>query len=68
MLFFVLFVLVLIAYIVTHYFEQINYWKKRGVKYVRPLPVVGNLLPTVLKTTSIPEYVVDLYNTYPNER
>lgn len=68
MFLFILFVLVLIAYTLVHYFRLINHWREKGVKYVTPLPFVGNLLPAILKTKSIPQYVMDLYNAYPDER
>jgi hypothetical protein len=38
-----------------------DYWKKRGVPYVKPLPVVGNLKDAALNRKALGEIYQDLY-------
>ncbi|XP_044258700.1 cytochrome P450 9e2-like [Tribolium madens] len=58
----------LILYFIKLSTKNFDYWKKRGVKYVKPFPFAGNLLPTLLKSKSTAELIQDLYNVFPNER
>ncbi|KAF5300651.1 hypothetical protein FQA39_LY11112 [Lamprigera yunnana] len=45
-----------------------TYWKKLDVPYIKPWPIVGNMLSLVMKTKSISEFIQDVYNVFPNER
>ena len=38
-----------------------NYWKKRGVPYIKPLPIFGNIKDSILVKKSIGEVYRDLY-------
>jgi hypothetical protein len=38
-----------------------DYWRKRGVPYVKPLPVFGNLKDAVLVRKTLGEAYYDLY-------
>ena len=57
-----------VVYIVHRSSQILDYWKKRGVKYVKPLPIVGNMLPTVTGSKSIAELIRYFYNAFPSER
>lgn len=62
------FLIVLIFYKIYQSTKVFEHWKKKGVKYVKPLPLVGNMLPTVLQTKSMSELTQDFYNAFPDER
>ena len=47
---------------------QHDYFKIRGVKYVKPLPLFGNMLPTVLRQKNFADIFVDIYTAYPSEK
>ena len=38
-----------------------SYWRKRGVPYVKPLPLFGNMKDTVLSRKSMGENYKDIY-------
>jgi len=38
-----------------------GYWRKRGVPYVKPLPLFGNMMDTVLSVKSMGENYRDIY-------
>jgi hypothetical protein len=38
-----------------------DYWRKRGVPYVKPLPVFGNLKDSMLATKTLGENYQDIY-------
>ncbi|KAJ3665307.1 hypothetical protein Zmor_000807 [Zophobas morio] len=57
-----------VVYIVHRSSQILDYWKKRGVKYVKPLPIVGNMLPTITGSKSIAELIRYFYNAFPSER
>ncbi|XP_063631806.1 cytochrome P450 6B2-like [Cydia splendana] len=45
-----------------------DYWKKKGVKYEQPYPIVGSTSRIFLQKQSITQYVTDLYRRYPEEK
>jgi cytochrome P450 family 9 len=55
-------------YIVRIFSENVNYWRKKGVKYVKPLPLLGNMLPVVTGSQSFWTILLDVYRAFPNER
>ncbi|XP_044258701.1 cytochrome P450 9e2-like [Tribolium madens] len=59
---------VLLLYLINLSTKNFDYWEKRGVKYVKPLPFVGNLLPTITKSQSLAQIIQNFYNAFPNER
>ncbi|EEZ99187.1 cytochrome P450 9e2 [Tribolium castaneum] len=61
-------IVILVLYLVNLSTKNFDHWEKRRVKYVKPFPFVGNLLPTVLKTKSTAELIQHLYKAFPNER
>ena len=54
-------VLVLMWLVYTGTTWNHGYWKKRGVPYVKPLPLFGNVKDSVLVKRSIGEVLQDLY-------
>nr|CAH7736635.1 unnamed protein product [Callosobruchus chinensis] len=61
-------VVILLTYIVVYNYKLLTYWKRKGVKYVQPLPFVGNSLPVLSGKKNLNEFVIDLYRRYPDER
>jgi cytochrome P450 family 6 len=55
-------------YIIRIFSENVNYWRKKGVKYVKPLPLLGNMLPVVTGSQSFWTILLDVYRAFPNER
>lgn len=45
-----------------------NYWKRKGVKQLPPLPLVGNFGSTLFQRTSPVDLWDRIYNSFPNER
>ncbi|KAF5271853.1 hypothetical protein FQA39_LY07993 [Lamprigera yunnana] len=58
---FILFILFLWVIIYLFYKYKFTYWKKRGVPFRKPLPIVGNILDLVLSNKPLPTYFADLY-------
>jgi hypothetical protein len=48
-------------YLYRYFTNSHNYWKKRGIPYVKPVPVFGNLLDTALAKKTLGENYRDLY-------
>ncbi|KRT80206.1 cytochrome P450 [Oryctes borbonicus] len=44
-----------------------NYWKRRGVPFEKPLPILGNMLDVVLMKQNLAEVIGNLYFKYSNE-
>ncbi|XP_053611391.1 cytochrome P450 6B6-like [Plodia interpunctella] len=61
---------ILAVTILLYYYgtRKSKYWEKRGVKYDKPLPFVGNNLKGYLIQKSVTEVVVDTYWKYPHEK
>ncbi|XP_018573794.1 cytochrome P450 9e2 [Anoplophora glabripennis] len=62
------FFILCVAYVLLNYYNKLCYWKDKGIRYVTPLPIFGNSLPTLLQSVTYPEYIIDLYKQFPNER
>lgn len=53
--------LVLISTLLHKYFTRnFNYWKSKNVIYIKPTPVLGNLLPVLKMKTTLGEWLADL--------
>ncbi|CAH1995227.1 unnamed protein product [Acanthoscelides obtectus] len=61
-------IVIILTYIVCYNYKLLTYWKRKGVKYVPPLPFVGNSLPVLSGNKNLNEFVIDLYRWYPEER
>lgn len=47
-----------------YFTRNFNFWKKLGVPYVKPLPLLGNLKECVFLKVTIAEYLKSLYDEY----
>ncbi|XP_061726412.1 cytochrome P450 6B7-like [Cydia pomonella] len=45
-----------------------DYWRKKGVKYDKPLPFVGSTSRMFLQKQSLTDYFTELYRRYPEEK
>nr|UUB32651.1 cytochrome P450 CYP345E2 [Dendroctonus rhizophagus] len=53
--------LVLISTLFHKYFTRnFNYWKSKNVFYIKPIPVLGNMLPVLKMKTTLGEWLGDL--------
>lgn len=48
--------------------EKSLFFKKRGIKYVNPLPVFGNFLEALKGKESMVEMMIKYYNKFYNEK
>ncbi|XP_060534367.1 uncharacterized protein LOC132706820 [Cylas formicarius] len=53
------FILALVLYVYST--RKYDYWKKRNVPYLKPLPYLGNFLPVFLLRKTLGEFTVELY-------
>uniref|UniRef100_A0A1B6EDM3 Cytochrome P450 n=1 Tax=Clastoptera arizonana TaxID=38151 RepID=A0A1B6EDM3_9HEMI len=44
-----------------------SYWKKRGIPYLQPLPLVGNMLDSFLRRKNAAQIYADIYSKFPKE-
>jgi cytochrome P450 family 9 len=49
-------------------FKNLNYFKKHGIPYKPPVPLLGNMGPSLLRRQSVAELVKDLYNLHPEAK
>ncbi|XP_049865729.1 cytochrome P450 6B6-like [Pectinophora gossypiella] len=64
-------ILLVVIFIVAFYFYSVknhDYWAKKNVKHVPPVPLFGNHLPNQLGQKSITEISVEYYNKFPGEK
>ncbi|KAL4707544.1 hypothetical protein ACJJTC_000296 [Scirpophaga incertulas] len=54
--------------LVLYYRQQCSTFKRRGLKYVTPVPVLGNMATVALGLEHFTDYLKRIYNKYPNER
>ncbi|KAH1021276.1 hypothetical protein HUJ04_010811 [Dendroctonus ponderosae] len=53
--------LVLISTLLHKYFTRnFNYWKSKNVFYIKPIPLLGNMLPALIMKTTLGEWLGDL--------
>ena len=51
-----------------YYFTStFDYWKKRGIKGPKPIPVFGNIMAPMLAKESLASFLTNLYTKYKNE-
>lgn len=61
----VLTIFIVIYYLMT---RKLNFFKDRGVNYIKPLPIVGNMLDVLRSKRNLPEILQSLYDKFPNSR
>ncbi|KAJ0170113.1 hypothetical protein K1T71_014041 [Dendrolimus kikuchii] len=61
-------VLVALAALLYYGTRNFDYWKKKGVKYEKPLPFFGNNLKGFLLVKTYSQYALEYYKKYPNEK
>jgi cytochrome P450 family 9 len=49
-------------------FKNLNYFKKHGIMYKPPIPLLGNMGPSIFRRQSIAELVKELYNLHPEAK
>lgn len=59
-------ILALLIYLIL--LKSSRYWEERGVPYIKPVPIFGNMFSTIFKIRSLTDLFNDIYNAYPNER
>lgn len=59
---FVLFLLILLFVLYKYCTKNFDYWEKRGVFFVKPIPIFGNFYDILSFKTTIAEGLRDLYN------
>jgi len=57
-------IILLIYYYLT---SNYDYWKLRGIRGPRPLPIFGNFKDILLAKRYIGDFLVDIYQEYKNE-
>ncbi|XP_054273744.1 probable cytochrome P450 6a14 [Macrosteles quadrilineatus] len=67
---FYIFIPVLILVATVYYFmtKKYNYWSQKNVKFVKPVPLFGNTLSTILRKKSSAINQQEMYNLFPEER
>ncbi|KAJ0170109.1 hypothetical protein K1T71_014037 [Dendrolimus kikuchii] len=61
-------VLVALAALLHYATRNFDYWKKKGVKYEKPLPFFGNNLKGFLLMKTYSQLGLEYYKKYPNEK
>jgi len=53
-----------------YYYLTLNddYFAKQGVKFVKPVPLFGNMLSTIFQKQDVVEAMNQFYLTFPNEK
>ncbi|KAL6262980.1 hypothetical protein P5V15_005771 [Pogonomyrmex californicus] len=47
-----------------YFFKDLNYFKKHGILHKPPVPILGNMGPSVFRLQSVAELVKDVYNLH----
>lgn len=64
-----LIVIVLFLFVILKkWHQQCRYWPEKGVKSLQPLPIFGNMLPSLTGQKSLCDLIENLYNQFHNER
>lgn len=48
--------------------RKLNFFKDRGVNYIKPLPIVGNMLDVMRSKRNLPEIMQGLSDKFPKSR
>lgn len=59
---------VIVTYIIVQNYKNINYWKKKNIKFIKPWPLLGSFGATFMKRTSMVEQFQSIYYAYPDAK
>ncbi|EFN61085.1 Cytochrome P450 9e2, partial [Camponotus floridanus] len=51
-----------------YFFKDLNFFKKHGILYIPPWPIVGNMGPIFLRQLSLPDNIQRVYNLNPDAK
>lgn len=57
-----IFLIVFIVFLYYHFVKPQNYWKEKGILYIEPWPVFGNLTSVIFRQKTIQKLIEELYN------
>lgn len=49
-------------------FKDLNFFKKHGIPYAKPLPLLGNMGPTLFRRKSLADHVKSTYDLHPDAK
>lgn len=63
-------ILVIVALVSLYLYgtRTFDYWKKRGIKHDKPIPIFGTNLRQFLQQASMAMMATEVYNKYPEEK
>lgn len=61
-------IVVILCALYLYAIEPYSYWIKKGVKYDKPLPIVGSFGSVFFQARSMTDYFAKQYNTFPEEK
>ncbi|KAF7403872.1 hypothetical protein HZH68_006666 [Vespula germanica] len=64
-------ILAIVAVILSLYyyvFKDMNYFKRIGISYLKPWPIVGNMGPALFRQKTMADLIIDTYNFYPKDK
>lgn len=65
----ILYALVAILFVAYKLLTKKNdYFDKKGIPYMKPVPLLGSRTDLILRNKSMPEVVKMWYNSFPNEK
>lgn len=64
----IIFATLLLIWIYIKAIKPYSYWKDKGVFYVKPWPLLGNMAPTIFRKKPFAHHLQDLYSAESNKR
>ncbi|KAF2885196.1 hypothetical protein ILUMI_20977, partial [Ignelater luminosus] len=64
----IIFASLLLIWIYIKVLKPYEYWKNKGVTYVKPWPLFGNMAPVTFRRKAFAQHLQDLYSADPNKR
>ncbi|KAL2726635.1 LOW QUALITY PROTEIN: CP9E2 protein [Vespula squamosa] len=64
-------ILAFVAVILSIYYyliKDFNYFKKHGLPYIEPWPILGNMLPTFFRQKTLADTIINTYNLNPKAK
>ncbi|XP_017769457.1 PREDICTED: cytochrome P450 9e2-like [Nicrophorus vespilloides] len=64
-----LILLVVLSYLLCYYvLKPYTFWKERGIQYVQPVPIFGNVFRNIIQQKSLAEIVKSIYDKLKHQR